>query len=516
MKKRISKYIFCTIVITLLAYCIYKIYILKKENNNNISENNESSLLQDDSLNLCVIGLDSINPLVSNNKYVYDISKLIFEPLIKINENFKTEPCLAEEWSMIDEYSCIIKLRKDVMWSDNVKFSSKDVKFTIELLQNDLEKSIYKVNIDNIKNVEIIDNNTIKIYFNNKEKFFEYNLIFPIIPYHIYNNTELTNNECLPIGTGEYKISSIEKDVIVLNRNEYWWQNEKSKFNSINIFLYDTSYKAYNDFTNGKIDIMSLEESKLNDIIENVNYTYSRCLGRELEFLTFNCKSDVLKDKKVRQAIALSIDRQNIIGEIYNGNKVLTDFTILPNSWLYNNKVSIEYNPDKAKLILSNNKKNVKNKDKNSYILKLRILVNNENEKRVKLAEKIKESLENININVIINSVDSSMYKKKLEKRDYDIAIMGTSLYFSPDLELFFGDNNYANYENNEIDSILSSNDDIENSYKRIQEIFIDELPYLPLGVNNNIIIYNKKINGTLKPAWNNIYDNIKNITKNY
>ena len=67
----------------------------------NPNNNSENFVGVDDikDLRLGISNFDSINPLLSNNKEVLNIDKLIFEPLITIDENYKTSLCLATECS---------------------------------------------------------------------------------------------------------------------------------------------------------------------------------------------------------------------------------------------------------------------------------------------------------------------------------------------------------------------------------------------------------------------------------
>ena len=78
---------------------------------------------------------------------------------------------------MITTY--LVKLKDNLKWEDGKSVTGSDVKFTIDTLKKG--KSVYSDNVENIKSVEIIDGNTIRINLKKEEPFFEYNLIFPII-----------------------------------------------------------------------------------------------------------------------------------------------------------------------------------------------------------------------------------------------------------------------------------------------------------------------------------------------
>ena len=67
-----------------------------KEQEENIS-NKQQEMIKE--LKLGIAGLDTINPILSKNKNVQDISKLIYEPLVNLTSDYKAESCLAKEWA---------------------------------------------------------------------------------------------------------------------------------------------------------------------------------------------------------------------------------------------------------------------------------------------------------------------------------------------------------------------------------------------------------------------------------
>lgn len=145
-----------------------------------------------------------MNPIVSKNQNIQDISKLIFEPLFDIDENFKLKAMLGREFSKADSKTYLVTLRDNVKWHNGNDFSAQDVKFTIDTIKNLGENSIYISNVSNIENTEIIGDNLIKIYLFEEEPFFEYNLTFPIISSAFFGGVEnitQTEKNNLPMGT---------------------------------------------------------------------------------------------------------------------------------------------------------------------------------------------------------------------------------------------------------------------------------------------------------------------------
>ena len=159
MKNNIFGYIFILFIIAIMGFAIYRVQI--RDNKTETDENKLSSTSIQDvkkgtEMTLGISNFDTINPIITKNKRIQDIDKLIYEPLINVTEDYKLDYVLARECAKSTNNSYIVKLRQGVKWSDGSKFTSDDVKFTIDRLNEEGSKSIYSENVKNIQ--EIVDN----------------------------------------------------------------------------------------------------------------------------------------------------------------------------------------------------------------------------------------------------------------------------------------------------------------------------------------------------------------------
>ena len=154
MKSNIFKYIFIIFAIGIVIYSIYALYFKDKA----IEQENEQSkgieIIEKTDIRLGVSNYDTINPLMSNNKEILNIDKLIFEPLINITKDYKLEMCLATECSKISDTAYVIKIDTNKKWQDGSFLVAKDIAFTIEKLKEG--KNIYSYNVEPIENIEIL------------------------------------------------------------------------------------------------------------------------------------------------------------------------------------------------------------------------------------------------------------------------------------------------------------------------------------------------------------------------
>ena len=131
MKNNIFGYLFLVFIIIIMGFAVYKVKT-NNDNQNNGEGTNASSVVtkQKGKLTLGIADLDTINPIITKNKNVQNITKLIYEPLFNITEDGKLEPCLANEWATTDSKTYIIKLKSGIKWSDGNYLSSDAVKYT--------------------------------------------------------------------------------------------------------------------------------------------------------------------------------------------------------------------------------------------------------------------------------------------------------------------------------------------------------------------------------------------------
>ncbi len=153
--------------------------------------------------------------------------------------------------------------------------------------------------------------------------------------------------------------------------------------------------------------------------------------------------------------------------------------------------------------------------------MRLRLLVDKENEKRVKTAENIKEQLKEIGIEIDIIAVKSYQYKNYIKNKNYDMVLTGSIISNNPNIETFFGNENLANFNNEEVNKILNEIKRVDNQeeilkekYTKIEEIYKEQRPFVSLYSNSIFVLSNKNLKGDLSGNWYNIYYNIDNWYK--
>ena len=527
MKNNIFGYVFFIFIIGIMAFAIYKF---------NTSENNKStdntaggsssiSTQKGTKLTLGIFEFDTINPIITKNKKVQEISKLIFDSLVNIDKNGKAIPSLAKEWETSDNKTYIIKLKSGIKWTDGTYFSSDDVIYTINRLKEADKSSIYTENVKYVREVDKIDNTTLRIILTDVVPFYEYYLCFPIVSAKYYDQEDFWNTDKnkMPMSNGRFQITEVTNSTITLSKNKNWWnlENDDSIIETINNNIYSSVAELYNAFKLGSIDLVATDNRNYQEYIGKIGYNTSEIEGRNFIFLALNTKNGILSDVNVRRALRYAINKDEIISKIYGNSYMKATFPISSNNYLVNysndntfNVSEIEINLKKSGWIITKGqwRKTVDYKNVN---LELKMVVK-KGTKRVDVAKYLRNFL--LNQGIVINIIEASNedYNKYLQSKDYDLILCESTQSIAPDMTTYFGKNNLANFSNNDTNEIMkyldnvTDENELKTKYQKLYEIFNNEIPYIGIARSKIYVVTNTYLSAQIDSKWYNLFFNFK------
>lgn len=487
---------------------------------------------------------DTLNPLLSDFQATAEVSSLIFSGLVETNDKGQWIADLATEVPTLqngglsrDGLTVTYKLRPDVTWHDGTPFTSGDVKFTWQSIMN------YKINIisrdgyDKIKSVDTPDSHTVVIRF--KEYYANYLALFhTILPRHILESAGDMNKAAFnraPIGTGPFKFKEWRlAEAIVVEANGAYFRG-KPKLDSIVYKVIPDNNIMLVQLKNGEIDIVSNVAFSQLDQVKGLNGMQTVITPNMIwEHLDFNFDNALFQDVRVRQAIALGIDKQAIVTNVLKNVGVPAVGDQSPLSWGYNSALQLEARDVNAARSLLVEAGWVQGPDgifaKGRTKLSFIISFPGGNKPRETVARVISQQLKEVGIAVDIKAIDPKIFfDTVLKKRDFETAMYAWVADVNPDNSSLWhskkipGPNNgyegknYLGWRNAEVDVLAEQgtwNMDMENrkqKYFRIQDIIVQECPIIPLYYRSNIdVIKNKVANyqpnptasGNLWNAW--------------
>ncbi len=515
MKSNVFKYIFIIFVIIIV---IVAFFVIRNNENEQQTEEETTSVEEEivREIRLGIAQYDTLNPLLTNNKNVQNVTKLIYESLVDISSDYKATPALATEWAKQDATTYIIKLRENVRWSNGERFTSADVQFTYDRLKEN--SSIYSSNLEHVTMLEIVDDYTVKMYLDQEVPFFEYYLTFPILSKTFYDTQDYYNVGIVPVGTGKYKVDSVQENYITLTKNTNWWNRDTElTLEKITVNIYDSIGELYNAFKLGNVDLVSTDNTNIQEYIGTIGYSTKEIKGRTHDFLVLNTQNTLLTNQEVRRAISYSIDKNNIVSNVFQNKYYTSSFPLDYGSWVYQEQdASSGYNPEQANQLLSENGWSYRNSYWQKTIsgrtqrIDLNLVVKASDSTQVAVAENIRTQLASQGIRITIQQYSDDQYSRAIENKSYDMILCSMNLSPNPDMSLFFGDNNLANYANEEVTNLMNeiknTTDEttIKNDYTRLAEIYKTDIPYISLYTNKYTVAYNTELVGEINSNWFN------------
>lgn len=343
----------------------------------------------------------SFFPLFSYGLHDQRLLSNLFEPLLKVDSKTKQiVPNLASKFSVKNNGKTIeLIIRNDVFFHmdsyndfEQKKLTVEDVKFSLEFacsgnqlnqlghvltkkivgsesFQKDTKNSFPTSGVSGIK---IKNDSTISIQLTNSYNNFTSLLCHPSIVVFskeaFLHYKDKTMNH--PVGTGPFKLLSVSKNQIVLERNSNYWKydiygNQLPFLEKIRIIKPNLAKNEQLLFSKGKTDILlqlpvdrldfafgTLKEAKDG---RNLLHRILFRKGIKVNYLAFDCTSKPFNDERVRLAFYHAIDRENLWLNVLNGDGNIASKGFVPKSDFYSddNLMALNFDPEKARKYLT-------------------------------------------------------------------------------------------------------------------------------------------------------------------
>lgn len=482
-------------------------------------------------LKLAMRTTQTLNPLMNEDETVDNILKLIYEPLIKLDNTGKAVPSIAESWSFSEDGSVLtLQLKNNILWHDGSTLTAEDVTFSMTTIRNSSENSVYKKCMENVAAFSSTGRNTVNITFLRPFSSNINYLCFPVISASYYRGGATNEKNLSPMGTGSFRFESfIPSKELRLTATESSLKKRPYIDNVEAVVIPDKNTDLYS-FDQGVIDAISAVETDMGKYDNSKNTKRYEYTMNYYDFVGFNFNTSILQDKRVRQAIAFSVPKEDIIDGVYLGHAVNADTAINPQYWLYEPETKkYDYNLSEARNLLKEagwvdtNSDKIRDKTINEYseMLRLNILYNKENEERRQTAIRLADELKALGFEITLDGQPYDIYVEKLNNKDFDLFIGGWQLSSILDYSFMFhssqinGGTNFISYSNESMDALLNNaynavtEDAVKAAYSGLQKHMAEELPYISLVFRKSAVFTRERINGDIMPLPENVYDNI-------
>src|SRR6202048_461319 len=278
----------------------------------------------------------NLDPRVGLDAQSERIDDLIFDDLLTRDAHLNVTPSLAERWEIPDPLTYIFHLHHGVKFHDGRPLTSRDVKWTFDSLLlgkiRSTKSAVYRL----VDHIDTPDDYT--VVFHLKEPFATllWNLsdgAIGIVPYA--SGDEVSRQ---PIGSGPFKFVSAETDKqVIIERNDEYW-GEKAHLARVRFAVVPDATTQALELRKGSGDVTinSLTPDTVLTLQQDPRLAVERGPGTRLAYLGFNLLDPILKDVRVRQAIAYALDRKPMMEYLWRGEAQPARSVLPPQSWAYN------------------------------------------------------------------------------------------------------------------------------------------------------------------------------------
>lgn len=459
-----------------------------------------------------------INPLFAHlNPPDRDLASLIFEGLFAINDYGEAVPRLAAELVISnDGLEYVVRLRDDIQWQDGAPFTADDVVYTLSLLSA-AEYADFSNTAAFWQTVETQKLSGDLLRFRLVQPFSSFPLLLTIgmLPEHALRGSSVSDLashpfNLSPIGTGPYQLAALHADAeqginaVHLQRSPVHQQRREAQtgylFRDLIFRLYARTADAISAYQSGDIDALVIEEASDRLLSFPQSRHYRQALS-ELGILIFNWNDRPFEERRVRQALALSLDLPRLAQSHYGTTAVFADSPYILGSSAYQpHSFWHTFDLDRALTLLASAElapsasaaEDSEAEAVSESLASYNLLAGNSAPLQG-LAEEITVQWRKLGIDFTVQAVDAHTFNSRLESGDFDAAIVTQHIRADRDLFRFWhpaqhgGGGNYGAAAHNEMAELIEiARGEIYAGrraviYRQMQEVFAEQALAIPL-----------------------------------
>lgn len=437
------------------------------------------------STNSVVVGL---NPLVNTTAPDNIAHNMIYDPLVRDrsakDNTDEIVPAAAESWDVSEDgLTYTFHMNPDAKWSDGSKVTANDFEFTFKQMADpntaatnawlfdgvivNFSEALYNngKTPDEI-GVKALDEETLEIQLVHPASYFLQLVAGSAYPvnqakYEEYGSEYGTAPD-KTVYNGPLKVTSWNQNTeMVLEKNDQYWGQEDMQLDKINYKVIQESSTAVQAFINGELDVVSTSDTNWGKTITAAGDSQEMTVPSSApDFFMFNLKNEYLSNTKIRQALSIAFDRQEMVDTLRDGMSVPI-YSMMPDTMKVGDKIYTELVDGKnyfvtqmqeeytdPKALLQEGLAEL-GKSTDPSQMTIRYASRGTSELSKKIGEWMKQVWEEkLGINVQIDMMEWNIMWDKIDAGDYDIACGGWGPYYNEPsalLQLFEPVNGYFN-----------------------------------------------------------------------
>jgi peptide/nickel transport system substrate-binding protein len=354
------------------------------------------------------------NPPIQNESFSLDVNSNIFEGLVRLDRNLNPEPAIAERWENPDERTYLFSLRKGLRFSNGTPLLASDVAAS---LQAALERPyVTRDTLQAIESVKALGTDRVEIRTRSP---------YPVLLQHLARGfvlpaSALSQNPVPPIGSGPYCLERhTPGKELVLVANPYF-RGPMPVFHRVRFVVKPVAAARVQALESGEVQVA--DNLPLGDIERLGSRGGLEVIARpglRVLFVAFAMRERPFSDPRVREAIDLALDRNELIRRALGGRAVRASQLVPPAVAGFNPFIALtQTDREKARRMLATA----------GYANGFSVRLDGTNDRYVNDAEILKEiarQLGEVGIRVEVNALPKSEFFPLLQSQKSSFYLLG-------------------------------------------------------------------------------------------
>ncbi|MEE8550000.1 MAG: ABC transporter substrate-binding protein [Gemmatimonadota bacterium] len=379
--------------------------------------------------------MQAFNPLVNTDLNSIEVNtNMLFTPLIQYDDSFEPQPYLAADWEL-EPGGVTFHLNRDVRWHDGQPVTADDVKFTFDLAKTPETASVLSsVFLQHVESAEVIDSFSIRFDFSHPHARPLDGFWWPPVPKHLLS--EVPPAQMIradfnrhPVGSGPFEFVRWDAgESIAFERNPDFPESlgGPPKLDRLIIRFITEATTLLSETLGGRVDVNgSMFAHQAHQVESSANLRVLSYPSREYYYIGWNTRNAVLRDPRVRRALTMAIDRQEIIDALVFGHGQLASSTIAPWHPAFTDIEPLPHDIARAAALLAEAGWEDRDGDgvrenESGTPFRFTLMTNHENPVRVDIAQIVQAKLAKIGVAIDVRTLEWQTLISRHRQREFD------------------------------------------------------------------------------------------------
>jgi peptide/nickel transport system substrate-binding protein len=269
------------------------------------------------------IGFDPHN---RNNASSTVLRRMVYESFTRHNpRTLAVEPALATRWEYTKPTEIVWTLRENVTFHDGTPFSAEDAKWNVDRMIDPATANPFGIWYEAIEKSEVVNSTTLRTTLKQPDPVLPGKFAATVVSGFAPGGSNPANLATQPIGTGPYKLAEyIQNDRVTLQRNGTYWDKDVAYIDTFNVKFLPQEDTRIAALRAGQMDFSILSADGAKRLAGAQNLKFIKGVHGVFTVFKLNQRFEPFKDVRVRRAMDLATDKQEIIDKALGGSGVMT------------------------------------------------------------------------------------------------------------------------------------------------------------------------------------------------